>query len=239
MSVGNNLPPADTDPPIARLGELTAQLSENYHIDRICKAEIAWAKVPVDDDDKAAKVGDIIHVARVAFNAIDRERTNQKKPFLTASRKVDEHFAPFLKAIKGAKEALQGYLDAYMTRKDEIAAEERRRLEERAKQKQAEADIRAAEARTVQEQKDADKAKREATALQAKARATTGHVHTDYGATIHVHKTWTFEIDDFAQVPDKYKIIDHVGVNTAIKGDRGLRDIPGLRIFQKTKSGTR
>ena len=235
--IGDNLPPADTDPLIGRLGEITVALLQKHRVDQICNAGITWPHAGVDDDDKAAKVGDIIRAARRAAKAFDGERVLQKEPFLTSERKVDGHFAPFIKAIKGAQAALQRCLDDHMVRKDEAAAKERRRLEDRARQKQAEADAREAEASTVQEQKDAAEAKRKAAALHAEARATTGRVHTDGGATVHVHRTWAFTVEHFAEVPDKYKLIDTVTVNAAIRG--GARDIPGLRIFQKTTSGVR
>ena len=235
--IGDNLPPADADPLIGRLAEITQALLGKHRVDQICDAGITWPKAGVDDDDKAAKVGDLIKAARGAAKAFDAERVLQKDPFLTSTRKVDRHFEPFLKALKWAQKALQQCLDDYMTRKAAAAAEERRQLEERAKQKQAEADAREAEASTVQEVKDAAKAKQEATALHAEARATTGRVYTNGGATVHVKTTWAFTVEAFAEVPDKYKLIDTVTINDAIRA--GERNIPGLRIFQKTKSGVR
>jgi hypothetical protein len=234
--IGHNLPSTD-DPLIGRLGEITVALLEKHQVARICDAGITWPAAGVDNDDKAAKVGDVIKSARAAFKMFDAERVLQKDPFLTSTRKVDTHFAPFLKALKGAQEALQRCLDGYMTRKADAAAKERRRLEEEARQKQAEADAREADASTVQEHEDAAEAKRKAAALDAEARATTGRVHTDGGATVHVKKTWAFTVEDFAEVPDEYKVIAPVAVNDAIRA--GERTIPGLRIFQKTKSGVR
>jgi len=57
-------------------------------------------------------------------------------------------------------------------------------------------------------------------------------VHTESGDTIYTRTVWDFEIVDFAQVPDEYKVIDEKKVRQAINR-LGIRDIPGLRIFQK------
>jgi len=57
-------------------------------------------------------------------------------------------------------------------------------------------------------------------------------VHTESGDTIYTRTVWDFEIVDFAQVPDEYKLIDEKKVRQAINR-LGIRDIPGLRIFQK------
>ena len=44
-------------------------------------------------------------------------------------------------------------------------------------------------------------------------------------------KIWTFEVTDFAKVPDKYKMINQVEVMADIRA--GERDIPGIKIYQK------
>ena len=44
-------------------------------------------------------------------------------------------------------------------------------------------------------------------------------------------KRWTFDVEDFSKVPDKYKVIENVAVRNAIRD--GVRDIPGLNIFQE------
>lgn len=48
-------------------------------------------------------------------------------------------------------------------------------------------------------------------------------------------KRWTFEITDFAKVPDRYKIINTTEINQAIKEGKRGEDIPGVRIFQDEK----
>jgi len=54
---------------------------------------------------------------------------------------------------------------------------------------------------------------------------------TESGASAHLRKTWTFEVEDLSMVSIEYLMIDTVKVNAAIKA--GLRGLPGLRIFQK------
>lgn len=46
-------------------------------------------------------------------------------------------------------------------------------------------------------------------------------------------KTWTYGIEDIGKVPKEYKseVLDSVSVMQAIH--RGVREIPGLRIYQK------
>ena len=42
--------------------------------------------------------------------------------------------------------------------------------------------------------------------------------------------TWTFEVTDFALLPDQFKMADSVSLNKAVKA--GLRQIPGVNIYQ-------
>ena len=44
-------------------------------------------------------------------------------------------------------------------------------------------------------------------------------------------KRWTFEVIDFFKVPDEYKELNTTEVNCAIRA--GIREIPGLRIYQE------
>jgi colicin import membrane protein len=45
-------------------------------------------------------------------------------------------------------------------------------------------------------------------------------------------KTWTFEVEDPAKVPEAYKTVNEKAIREAVR--RGERSIPGVRIFQET-----
>jgi hypothetical protein len=44
-------------------------------------------------------------------------------------------------------------------------------------------------------------------------------------------KRWTFEVVDFAKVPDDLKLINSTAVNSIIR--EGIREVPGLKIYQE------
>lgn len=50
-------------------------------------------------------------------------------------------------------------------------------------------------------------------------------------------KTWDFEIEDISQVPEEYLAIDERKVKEKIK--KGIRSIPGLKIFEKNQINMR
>lgn len=44
-------------------------------------------------------------------------------------------------------------------------------------------------------------------------------------------KTWTFEIEDASQIPREYLMVDETAIRKAINA--GIRELPGVKIFQK------
>jgi len=54
-------------------------------------------------------------------------------------------------------------------------------------------------------------------------------VHADLG-TSGITKTWRFEVTDFAEVPDKYKVTNDVAI---LKVIRAGGDIPGIKAWQE------
>ena len=53
---------------------------------------------------------------------------------------------------------------------------------------------------------------------------------SETGSSVHLRKDWVWEVTDLENVPTKYLVIDKVAVNQAIKS--GIREIPGIRIFE-------
>jgi len=49
--------------------------------------------------------------------------------------------------------------------------------------------------------------------------------------------TWAFAVEDFAVLPDKYKMVDRVSINNDIKA--GIRNIPGVRVYEEQSTTIR
>ena len=71
----------------------------------------------------------------------------------------------------------------------------------------------------------------EAARQMASARLEPTRIRGNYGATAFVRRSWTFEVVNLDQVPREYVSLDVPVVRAAITQD-GIRQIPGLRIFQ-------
>ena len=59
-----------------------------------------------------------------------------------------------------------------------------------------------------------------------------GRVRSELGVTAALRQSWDFEIVDERKVPKKYLSVDTAKVRAAIKA--GEREIPGLRVYQRT-----
>ncbi len=55
--------------------------------------------------------------------------------------------------------------------------------------------------------------------------------------TAYITKRWTFTVENKEKVPEEYKILDTTKINNAIRA--GIREIPGLRIYQEERIGAR
>lgn len=56
---------------------------------------------------------------------------------------------------------------------------------------------------------------------------------TENGAA-HIQKVWTFEIEDEAQVPREYLMVNEKAIREAVKA--GVREIPGVKVYQESKT---
>ncbi|MBW1713853.1 MAG: hypothetical protein JRJ59_11965 [Deltaproteobacteria bacterium] len=50
----------------------------------------------------------------------------------------------------------------------------------------------------------------------------------------HQQKVWTFEVEDPAQVPREYLAVDEKKIREAVAN--GIREIPGVKIYQETRT---
>jgi len=56
----------------------------------------------------------------------------------------------------------------------------------------------------------------------------------DTGAAAFQRKSWEFEVEDIGNIPREYLLLDEKKVRDAIR--MGIRNIPGIRIFETTKT---
>jgi len=98
---------------------------------------------------------------KTKFNEIEGHRTYLKQPFLEGGRRIDEFFKPPLQFLKEAEAMAKQKLLGYESEQRRIAAEEQRKLEEKARKER--------EALEAKARAEREKADREAAELQRRA----------------------------------------------------------------------
>jgi hypothetical protein len=249
--IGHNQPPEPLDP----IERLNAQLTASYAdlLGRFRDLELACARVPnlIESGEEAATATDFIAQCQVHIKKAEAAHKKEKELFLKAGRVVDAFFKRRCEKLTVALAPVSSRLKAYH---DAIAEAERRRHEEARRAAEEEARRAAMEAeehralaerlavgaqgyderrRAAEELQLAEEAaeRAEMANLRASAPMEPTRIRGDYGATAYVTRTWTFEVIDLDRVPREYMSLDVEVVREAIT-KHGVREIPGLRIFQ-------
>jgi hypothetical protein len=249
--IGHNQPPEPVDP----IEGLNARLTVS-HADLVARfrdLELACGRVPdpIGTEEDAATATDFIAQCQAHIKTTEAAHKEEKDLFLKAGRAVDAFFKRRCDTLNAALAPAVSRLKAY---RDELARAEaqrhetaRRAAEEEARRAAAEAEEhRTAAARLAGEARSLEGRRRAAEALRlaedAAARAAAAgeqamavleptRIRGDYGATAFVRRSWSFEVVELDRVPREYMSLDVTVVREAITRD-GVREIPGLRIFQ-------
>jgi hypothetical protein len=249
--IGHNQPPEPVDP----IEGINTRLAVS-HADLVARfraLELACGRVPdpIDSEEDAATATDFIAQCQAHIKKTEAAHKQEKELFLKAGRAVDAFFKRRCDTLNAALAPAVLRLKAY---RDELARAEARRHEatrraaaEEAHRATAEAELHwtAAERlagdaqsfddrhRAAQELRLAEEASLRAAAAgeQAMAVLEPTRIRGDYGATAFVNRSWSFEVVELDRVPREYMSLDVTVVREAITRD-GVREIPGLRIFQ-------
>lgn len=200
-------------PPIVTAEELAAATAD---LDQRSEALIASAgRARVENQAHAGKAADLIKMITAHVKALEDVREAHKRPILEAGKVVDAHFKARTAPLDAAKAAVKGMVSAWQAaERAKAAAEAKAKLDA----------ARAAEerARAAGVLSTTPVAEPEPEPQQVVRGAT--------GAGIVTTKRWVHEVTDAAAVPRQYLTVDDAAIKAAVKA--GVRDIPGVRIYQ-------
>lgn len=210
----------------------------------------------VTDEATCARAAEILVQVRNSQRAIDKNRLAAGEPYRKSQAAINAEYKELEGALSGIADRLAQDVSTFENLKAEEEAERRREYEEQVREQEV-ATRRAAAKRVA----DAEQA-----AAAARAAEAAGHappeppappapptpappplpppppprenvVRRTSGGSVSGRLEWKFEIEDPELVPDKYKPIDETILRKDVKA--GVRDIPGVRIFQERNLTTR
>lgn len=176
---------------------------------------------PIMGDDDLEAYSERAKALKGVGAMVEKARKAEKDQILKDGRTIDDFFGRLAKQIKDAADGFVAAINGWQRKK--LEEDNRRRAEEAAR---LEAE------RTPLD--DPDEAPPVAPPPQAAARvvsSATGKV------TASVSRIWKGEVIDPAQVPRQFLMVNQNAIDAAIKG--GVREIPGVRIFEDVRTAIR
>jgi hypothetical protein len=246
QGVGHNHPPETVDLVESIKGHL--DFSYRELVARFIELELGCDRVPdpIYSEEEAGLVTDFIAQCQAHVRQAENAHKVEKAAFLNGGRAVDGFFKRRCESLSAALLPVSSRLKAYYDRRQAAEAERHRTLIETAASEAARADEHRAEAERLASSRnpadrkrapqyhalaDATRESAEAILRQAAACLEPVRIQGDYGATAYITHSWTFEVVNLNEVPRRYLGLNAETVRNAITKD-GVRDIPGLKIFQ-------
>lgn len=216
--------------------------------------------IKITDEPSQVLAVEIGTTARKLKNQVESLRKSTVQPLNDHVKDVNNLAKSFTEPLDAAERDLKAKISAYQTqlrieqeRKAAEAREAARKLQEQIEAEQRE--IREAAERKAKEAAEALKKETDEAARAALQRTIDEEteaanvpvqvavspvipeapkaVRTESGSA-HQRMTWTFEIEDGAKVPRAYLAVDEQKIRQAVKA--GIRQIPGVRIFEQAST---
>jgi hypothetical protein len=197
----------------------------------------------IQSDEIAGRAADFSRLLAREANAAEAVRKGLKAPLLAASRALDGFFKTDLSdRLAAAAAQVEKLLGTWQRAK----VEAERKLREAAAQAAREAADRLAaeamqsgDATLLQQARLADDAAQRAEIALQGGLAAVARTAGEGGAVASLKEHWTYEVLDLEQVPREWLMIDDRKLRAALRGEDGLRDIPGLRIYNDPQTVVR
>ena len=181
----------------------------------------AAAHIVADDETNIVAV-EYAGQAKAITKAIEKKRKELVGPLNEVVSQINQFTKPLVAELAEIDQGLNRKITIYKL------AQERERLERQRKANEAAQKIQA------EINKEAEKlGETPAIVVQPVVLEVATVTRTDSGSA-SLRTTWTFEVEDFALLPNKYKLADRAAINSEVKA--GIRQIPGVRIFEETKT---
>jgi hypothetical protein len=184
----------------------------------------------INNDSTLAQAKEFAKLGKSIENYIEEKRKMLTKPLVDKKKEIDD-VAKDLKAIldRGVKPLRDKILNYEQEKLAAQQAEMRRIAEEKRKKEE---ELRAA---ALAESKTDEVIEQKVDELVALQNQEAELIQNPEKTSIR--KVWTFDVVDIELVPRDFLELNSVKVNAAIKG--GMREIPGLNIYQKDQLNLR
>lgn len=213
-------PPAPPGPP-AKAKPTAVDFRNQFRqwTDQVARITAESGALTVADDDGNRVAVEMTGEIKRYVKDIERQRRKIVDPINAEVKKVNAFVKTFTGPLKSAERDLKNKIGRYAY---QVEMDRRKR--------QAAAD---AAQRKAQEEMDrqAKAAKVEPVVMPKMVVPQRKEVVRTEKGTASTRYVWDFEVTNFGEVPHRYMMVDEKEIKKAINA--GIRDIPGVRIFEK------
>jgi hypothetical protein len=175
----------------------------------------------VTDDMSNVLAVEMAGQAAAMAKQIEKKRKNIVAEPNEFVKSVNMFAKPYTSALEEIGRTLNQKITIYAQEQNRKRLEAQKKAQEEADKLQAEIDKAAAAAGELP------------TMIVAPVIADIPAVTRTASGSASLRTTWSFVVTDFSLVPDKYKEINRPAINAEIRA--GIREIPGVRIYEESK----
>ncbi len=169
----------------------------------------------VENQQQADKANDVLKDITDGLKKIEAKRKSFTAPLNQSLKEINATFKKIAEPINTAKQGLTSRLMAWRTQEQARIREEQEKARKEEERRRKIQEAHAAKGHNVKE---------EITPVDKP-------VPFGINDTTKTQLRWTFEIDDEAKVPREYLTVNNPAITKAVRA--GVRDIPGVKIYQK------
>lgn len=240
------------------------KLFDKYHA-QVDRMEAVAAAFVVSDEATAAQANEYMLQSKKLASVTDKERKDLKEPYLKVTQPLDNLVKNLNdRLIKKVHDVFAAKIRPYLQEKERKRIEAQRKAEADARALQARLDAEEAEKRRIASEKarldaliagaqvaEAESAARAAAAMVEPAPVVVAQVVQDEtkttteNGTVGLKKEWAFEIFSFRDLPNECLLIRREEIIKAVSPwvraqiSAGIRNIPGVKVYEQTVVKTR
>jgi len=176
--------------------------------------ELANAHMVIDQS-QADEANEILTKINHGLKQIEAKRTSFTAPLNQSLKEINASFKKMVEPIKYAKDELTSRLMTWRRQEQSMIDAEREKAVREEERRRKIQEAHAAKGHVVKED----------------ITPVVKPIPFSVNDTTKVQKRWTHEIEDEALVPREYLIVNGPAITAAVRA--GVRDIPGVKIYQK------
>jgi len=167
------------------------------------------------DQSQADEANEILTKINYGLKQIEGKRTSFTAPLNQSLKEINATFKKMVEPIKYAKESLTSRLMSWRRQEQARIDEERAKAVREEERRRKIQEAHAAKGHVVKED----------------ITPVTKPIPFSVNDTTKVQLRWTYEIEDDAKIPRDYLTVNGPAITQAVRA--GVRDIPGVKIYQK------